>query len=63
MNNIQNFFDVFQKLREVFLNSHDEADMKEPCVPSQQGAVVLLWEADILSQYFPLVSPITKSFS
>lgn len=63
MNNIQSFFDAFQKLREVFLNSHNEADMQEPCVSSQQGAIVLLWEADVLSQYFFLVSPITKCFS
>lgn len=59
MDNIQNFFVAFLKLREVFLNSHNEADMQEPCVPSQQEAIVLLWEADVLSQYFSLVFPIT----
>lgn len=57
MNNIQNFFDAFQKLWEIFLNSRNEAHMQEPCASSQQGEIVLLWEADVLSQYFSLVSP------
>lgn len=63
MNSIQNFFDAFQKLQEIFLNSHNEADTQEPCVSSQQGAIALLWEADVLSQYVSLVSPTTKCFS
>lgn len=62
LNNIQSLFDAFQKLQEVFLNSHNETDMQEPCVSSQQGAIVLLWEADVLSQYFSHVLPITKCF-
>lgn len=62
LNDIQCLFDAFQKLREVFLNSHNEADMQEPCVSSQQGAMVLLGEADVLSQYFSHVPPITKCF-
>lgn len=37
--------------------------MQEPCVSSQKGAIVLLGEADVLSQYFPVVSPTTKCFS
>lgn len=36
--------------------------MQEPCVSSQQGAIVLLWQADALSQYFPHMLPITKCF-
>lgn len=62
LNNIQSLFDAFQKLRVVFLNSHNEADMQEPCVSSQQGASARPWEADVLSQSFSHVPPITKCF-
>lgn len=62
MNNVQSLSDAFQKLQEVLLNSHNEADIQEPCVSSQQEAIVLPCEADALSQCSSCVPPITKCF-